>query len=230
MKSKLIKNIFVSAAMTFAAFTNVANAGLISQWQVNGFNETTNDPSTTAQISAHYSDPVVTAGNLFSLTQFDTNNTDVLPHGMVTSSPLADLSEYVQFGITSTSTAIEYSSVDYWLQSYLGTGAQTASIRSSLDGYANDIDVVDVLTDSTQAQKVMFDLTTIGQVSGAIDFRVYFYNAVSSDTDWADLSSLDGGEGLKLYGEVAQVPEPSTLAIFALGMIGLISRRFKKQS
>ena len=26
------------------------------------------------------------------------------------------------------------------------------------------------------------------------------------------------------------VPEPSTLAIFALGMIGLASRRFKKQS
>ena len=28
----------------------------------------------------------------------------------------------------------------------------------------------------------------------------------------------------------SQVPEPSTLAIFALGMIGLASRRFKKQS
>ncbi|WP_259368488.1 PEP-CTERM sorting domain-containing protein [Colwellia sp. BRX10-4] len=28
----------------------------------------------------------------------------------------------------------------------------------------------------------------------------------------------------------AEVPEPSTLAIFALGMIGLASRRFKKQS
>ncbi|MFT5297631.1 MAG: hypothetical protein ACI9YH_003667 [Colwellia sp.] len=30
--------------------------------------------------------------------------------------------------------------------------------------------------------------------------------------------------------ESVQVPEPSTLAIFALGMIGLASRRFKKQS
>jgi len=30
--------------------------------------------------------------------------------------------------------------------------------------------------------------------------------------------------------EVSAVPEPSTLAIFALGMIGLASRRFKKQS
>ena len=31
-------------------------------------------------------------------------------------------------------------------------------------------------------------------------------------------------------GPDGQVPEPSTLAIFALGMIGLASRRFKKQS
>jgi hypothetical protein len=32
------------------------------------------------------------------------------------------------------------------------------------------------------------------------------------------------------FGQVAAVPEPSTLAIFALGMMGLVSRRFKKQS
>jgi len=33
-----------------------------------------------------------------------------------------------------------------------------------------------------------------------------------------------------LNGSATDVPEPSTLAIFALGMIGLASRRFKKQS
>ena len=32
------------------------------------------------------------------------------------------------------------------------------------------------------------------------------------------------------YNSMTSVPEPSTLAIFALGMIGLASRRFKKQS
>jgi hypothetical protein len=29
---------------------------------------------------------------------------------------------------------------------------------------------------------------------------------------------------------ISTIPEPTTLAIFALGMIGLASRRFKKQS
>ncbi|WP_259366372.1 MULTISPECIES: PEP-CTERM sorting domain-containing protein [unclassified Colwellia] len=33
-----------------------------------------------------------------------------------------------------------------------------------------------------------------------------------------------------VYQRVTDVPEPSTLAIFALGMMGLASRRFKKQS
>ncbi len=34
--------------------------------------------------------------------------------------------------------------------------------------------------------------------------------------------------GIKAIGAIASVPEPSTLAIFALGMIGLVSRKFKK--
>ena len=41
--------------------------------------------------------------------------------------------------------------------------------------------------------------------------------------DYAMLSDRVGDETF-------DVPEPSTLAIFALGMIGLASRRFKKQS
>jgi hypothetical protein len=36
--------------------------------------------------------------------------------------------------------------------------------------------------------------------------------------------------GSEVAGEATDVPEPSTLAIFALGIMGLASRRFKKQS
>lgn len=43
---------------------------------------------------------------------------------------------------------------------------------------------------------------------------------------WYSVSSINYAQG-EGY---AQVPEPSTLAIFALGIIGLASRRFKKQS
>jgi hypothetical protein len=39
---------------------------------------------------------------------------------------------------------------------------------------------------------------------------------------------LDSNHSWMIVKEVVDVPEPSTLAIFALGMIGLASRRFKK--
>lgn len=64
--------------------------------------------------------------------------------------------------------------------------------------------------------------------------------SLTFDTTWTDgdltrqFSTI--GYGIPLFGgtvsysEISKVPEPSTLAIFALGMIGLASRRFKKQS
>jgi hypothetical protein len=53
------------------------------------------------------------------------------------------------------------------------------------------------------------------------NFLLVFNDLKGTQTD-AQLSEL------RLLGSV-QVPEPTTLAIFALGMIGLASRRFKKQ-
>jgi hypothetical protein len=56
---------------------------------------------------------------------------------------------------------------------------------------------------------------------------LYSLNTTTAST------SLIGLNGVRLqsiaFAENVQVPEPSTLAIFALGMIGLASRRFKKQ-
>jgi len=62
-----------------------------------------------------------------------------------------------------------------------------------------------------------------------------------SDNVYSDIAScdkdhcpardnLDVATSTSLTGRYVDVPEPSTLAIFALGMIGLASRRFKKQS
>jgi hypothetical protein len=62
-----------------------------------------------------------------------------------------------------------------------------------------------------------------------------FQGLVSELRVYNDAASFGGDFGA-LYNElnnkwlVTDVPEPSTLAIFALGMIGLASRRFKKQS
>lgn len=46
----------------------------------------------------------------------------------------------------------------------------------------------------------------------------------STQTGWEMTSDLH----FRLYSETTEVPEPSTLAIFALGIMGLAARRFKK--
>jgi hypothetical protein len=54
--------------------------------------------------------------------------------------------------------------------------------------------------------------------------RFDIYTSHGGDNSFAGLSEI------RFDGALASVPEPSTLAIFALGMIGLASRRFKKKS
>jgi hypothetical protein len=55
---------------------------------------------------------------------------------------------------------------------------------------------------------------------------------LSSIKNWSTIQELDGIPtiNLLLFKDKTSVPEPSTWVIFALGMIGLASRRFKKQS
>jgi hypothetical protein len=76
----------------------------------------------------------------------------------------------------------------------------------------------------------MEEVGLVGAVSGAI----------VADNEWESIALSDefalGGDwahapvGFMLYREHADVPEPSTLAIFALGIMGLATRRFNKQS
>jgi hypothetical protein len=61
-------------------------------------------------------------------------------------------------------------------------------------------------------------------------YDIYGYAAVVQyDHGGPTADTVDPLFGVALV-RVTSVPEPSTLAIFALGMIGLASRRFKKQS
>ena len=78
----------------------------------------------------------------------------------------------------------------------------------------------------------------VGQITQLVDVAVNYYDT----GDWSYIINLVGctdeqcvtqpddfGNGAKITNGI-NVPEPSTLAIFALGLMGLASRRFKKQS
>lgn len=103
------------------------------------------------------------------------------------------------------------------------------------DGF-NVGDVFDVLVNSAPA----FTTSTPGTGSTLTDpddlFNSGYYSAgaifLNSGSYTAEVfvnaSPFGGGGGYLELETARQVPEPSTLAIFALGIMGLISRRFRK--
>lgn len=157
----------------------------------------------------------VTAGNL-SQTGFEDfwSNVDVLPVGRISSSPTIDLAQYLTFSVNGR---LDLETLTYSRQSYLGSGPTGASVRSSLDGFASDVDTL-LLSPAAGIQLLEFDLNSLAVFSGAVEFRIYFYGAPNDLTDWADLASTArGGSGLTLNGTV--VPEPGTLTLFGLGLV-----------
>jgi hypothetical protein len=80
-------------------------------------------------------------------------------------------------------------------------------------------DMNNVELGSVQASSGLLSLSGIGNIS-----RI---NLLSLDQDPTTLDTISFESVTAISNDI---PEPSTLAIFALGMIGLASRRFKKQS
>lgn len=83
--------------------------------------------------------------------------------------------------------------------------------------------------DVTQVGYQQFDgtntTTKVFSVTGAV-FDSFQIREFGSNSEWLWLDQL----AVKYEPSVESVPEPSTLAVFALGILGLASRRFKKQS
>ena len=83
------------------------------------------------------------------------------------------------------------------------------------------VDTLDSFTISYEMLSTTNVLNNIGSFNGEVnDFQVW------------DLFGLQvhGASFVFVEEQSSDIPEPSTLAIFALGMIGLASRRFKKKS
>lgn len=189
-----------------------ANAALVVQ-----YNPTGGQRSGAAVAASTLGAGAVSATSL-SQTGFENfwNNTNVLPVGRISSSTSIVLGEYLSFSVVLGST-IDFTTLLYDKRSYLGGGPTAASIRSSLDAFAVDIDTLAVNPEGNQS--LSFNLGSMAQTSGQVDFRLYFYAAPSNRSDWADLvSTAAGGNGLRLNGDQV-VPEPATLALVGLGFV-----------
>ena len=144
-----------------------------------------------------------------------------------------NLAQYVSFQITPGVT-IQYVSLSYSKQSFLGQGPRNAAVRTSLDGYATNVDSVSGLNPADFDQ-IVFNLGSLPPTSAPIEFRIYFFNTPSTGADWADLlSSNRGGTGLILTANhLAVVPTLSPSALLALvvllALIGAWGARHRPQ-
>jgi hypothetical protein len=76
-----------------------------------------------------------------------------------------------------------------------------------------------------------FNLADTTQVNGQSKYHIHAGNHDSyTNLNYYQANSFTQWAGFILVKDEVNVPEPSTLAIFALGIMGLASRRFKKQA
>jgi hypothetical protein len=139
----------------------------------------------------------------------------------------SDPDENVRSGTASPFTdGIDESPMDMFLMLFgntlqdagypYGTGNNALLLTYALYGDDADAD------NGYNSAQVVSDYTWVGISRGG--------SAVTNrDNTFLSHEYLEPTYGIALV-RVIEVPEPSTLAIFALGMIGLASRRFKKQS
>jgi len=116
----------------------------------------------------------------------------------------AGSSSWVEGVSNSGTISSTYSLSGSWTDSILTSGGPQWNIGDTMDISFNFVGVFNTAN---------FDINNFGMSAGLNQNG----NIVPAELNLIDGISHD-------------VPEPSTLAIFALGMIGLASRRFKKQS
>ena len=111
--------------------------------------------------------------------------------------------------------------VDYWAH----TGSDITVLASDYagnNGWSDNTVYNFNLDFTTSGIKIDINNTNVFDVSGSFNTGKFgFYNYSQSQVRYT---------GFTEDKSPSTVPEPSTLAIFALGLIGLASRRFKKQS
>ena len=221
MKLKFLKTISLSLLLSASCFVNLANAGLITQ----------------------LFDTDVNITNLAQAT-----NTILGTHGTVTE--LMAVTDVINFWDGSGGEGHFNPSL-----SFLGNTKQTFVVNvtgfveiltdgmytfgtNADDGLKLDIDGISVIyDDSMHPAHDRFGSLFLSAGMHSLDL-VFWENEGGASLELFATSGQRGSfdNSFRLVGDTqngglaTSVPEPTTLAIFALGMIGLASRRFKKQS
>lgn len=216
-KLKLILLIAITAAST----ANFANAGIIGvDWQ----------STTQSSASGDLGGVNVSVNNL---SYAGITSTFDMSGSSFSGAALASDQERLDYGFDSLWTATFDSSVSdlllyavYWRGPSLQNGDPTTFTYE----FDRTFDIISGFTGGTGSGTKILSLTSTSFQFGILKFS----GAVNSLSQIATNANSGSAQamtfGVSVSNSSTSVPEPSTLAIFALGIMGLASRRFKKQS
>ena len=228
MKFKFLKTALVSTVLVVSSF---ANAGLI----IASGDSNINDSLNTQFFNSLFGGQEVIGRN-GSLNTWATNNwgafaTSTATSYTTTSSISSSLSaDWVILGSGSTITASEFSFLDSFVNDggnlwvvgeasgYTAINAVATSVLNHFNTGMNISEATVYATGTASSEAILLG----GGPSFKVNWASYITGgtALYSDNNGAIISSFN----------TTSVPEPSTLAIFALGIMGLAARRFKKQA
>ena len=207
MNFKFLKAAIVSLVLSVSSF---ANAGLITFNDIAAFDAYTGGGVVDDLESSDWSKTVSSGDFAWTMNDYHCENGQGCG---------------ATFGETSSNSAMMQSAIDDFIWTYNDGDfvfkAGIASFGMQFGAYYGNSAV-----------------TLNGQNSGVQASGSFFGIASDDNTLFTNVSyakslsygSFDDISYTRSNQSVAPVPEPSTLAIFALGMMGLASRRFKKQS
>lgn len=198
--------------------TTAARAQLVV-FNFTGTSPGQNTPWTTTSTLA--SGITLTGWTLGSVTGSATNNRFTAT-GWSTGSTFSAASsgnDYITFSITPTSgnqLSLSGATVTYTLQNS-ATGPDFYSVRSSVDSFGSDLSASSAALDATGTLTTSTSLTLPSSVAytgltGAVEFRIYGWGATATGGTFSV-------NAWSMTGEVSAVPEPSTYAAIAGGLV-----------
>jgi hypothetical protein len=206
---KIVNSKFFKGALLsiFLAVCNFANAGIIYTYSGNNFDAIGGSITTADSVLIQITLDEALDANLINV----------------------DVTGFSGFGVTMSTAGVTYTDVDIFTNhsgpfiDALVTAEFTTDSLGNITAwdvrlkqtFTNDISILDMrsLIGATFSTEVYY----YSYYEGFDKFEDYGYASVRSPNKWSSRDAV-------------QVVEPSNIAIFALGMFGLASRRFKKQS
>ena len=201
---KIVNSKFFKGALLsiFLAVCNFANAGIIYTYTGNNFVGITGTITTDDSI-------------LIQLTLDEALDADLMN---------VDVTGFSGFGVSMTTAGVTYTDVDIFTNHSGPFSSASLTVLFTTDPLGNitawDVFLQQLFTDSTQ-----LDIRSVRSTGFSVDG--YYSNTNGQENSGAAFFPSAANWSSR---DSVKVIEPSNIAIFALGMFGLASRRFTKQS